>query len=175
MAYSTPATQSTGDVIGATAWNTLVDDAKWLAEAGAAGKPLCRAYRSSAVSIANNAITAIAWNANQVDNAGSHSTAVNTSRFTAPFTGWYRVMTNVQWAANGSGVRITRVYLNGSGTPDSSEGPANGNGVFDLGQTAVALVYLTLGQYAEVLVYQSSGGALNVQSLSFASFEFVAA
>src|SRR5262245_61121632 len=98
MSYTTPSTRSAGYVVGATQWNELVMNDRWLAQSNTDGRPLCHAYRSTTVSVADATNTAISWNAERYDNASCHSVSVNTSRFTAPVDGLYRLTAWLRWA-----------------------------------------------------------------------------
>lgn len=161
MAYATPATQTTGDVIGAAAWNTLVDDIIWLAESGADGAPFCWAFRSTDQLFVTSVGGAISFNDEVVDNAGCHSTAVNPSRFTAPVDGWYRFAVGVKWQGNVTGSRYINLTPNGT-TLTTSGASTNAAGLLPVGMSAEAHVRLTAGEYIEASALQNSGGNLNV-------------
>jgi hypothetical protein len=178
MAYSSPASRSTGDVIGATQWNELVTDIKYLAELGSSGRPFCLAYRSTNQSISNSTLTSVTWNAETTDNAAAHSTSVNTSRLSAPVDGWYKAWPQVVWAANSTGVRNVNVLFNGTGQQVGMD-QRNATSSFETAGTAPWSGSMTAGQYIEIAGYQNSGGALNVlgsatSPRSWVLFEWVA-
>lgn len=173
MAYSSPPVQSSGDVIGATAWNRLGSNDKWMAESSTDGRPICKAYRTSTFSVSTNVNTALPINFNQLDNAGCHSTAVNPSRFTAPVDGWYRMITYVSWPANITGCRQIEIIAGGGGL-EARDARSAAVAPCPTSQNCEAWMDMTAGQYAEVVVFQTSGGALVVDTLSFVLFEWMA-
>lgn len=170
MAFTTPKSWSTSNVLTATDLNTYVrDNISWLAT----DKPTCRAKRTSVQSIANSTLTAIQFDAEDWDSASMHSTSSNTSRITVPSGGGgkYAIGWYWYWATNTTGRRVMRVNKNGSllleieNYKDASVGTCTPNGlIFD---TAVA------GDYYEVIAFQTSGGALNVDGVSVPAYFFV--
>lgn len=179
MAWATPATKSTGNVIGATDWNELVTDLRWLGQVDSDGRPVCIAYRSTDQTISNNTDTAVTWNAEVLDNAAAHSTSINTSRFSAPVDGWYRLTGRLYFASNATGMRGAFPLFNGAGTK-LSYGYWNGNIYgFEASMDVIAVKQMTAGQYIEISVYQNSGGNLALKGSataiqSFAVFEWIA-
>jgi hypothetical protein len=126
-------------------------------------RPIFKGYQSAAQSIANNSITAITMDTEAVDSENGHSTSSNTSRYVAPVAGWYLVIGQVAFAANGTGNRLVEIRINGAGAATNlaqtvilTPGAANGSAL-----SAVSLIQLAAGDYVEVYGYQTSGGALN--------------
>lgn len=111
-----------------------------------------------------------------------HSIASNTSRLIAPVTGTYDTKVQIAFAANATGIRALQVRKNAAGNAASgtrigwSYISANGAG----GQQTITFdkdVPLTLNDYLEVFIYQSSGAGLATiagDGDSFASIRFVA-
>jgi hypothetical protein len=171
VAYADPQTThnpTTGAVIPAS-WGDIVrDDLEYLAR----NKPHCRVYNSANVSIPNLTRTAVTFNSERYDVGGCHSTAVNTSRLTVPAGegGKYVIGGCVEFAGNATGTRQVEVYVNGTtliaiqkdGAPDANP--------FEL--TINTEYALSAGDYVELTVYQTSGGALNVLTASAYSPEF---
>lgn len=173
MAYSSPPTQSTGDVIGATQWNRLGSNDQWLAESSSTGRPMCKVTRSSDQTIAHATQTAIAWNVNSLDNAASHSTTVNNSRLIAPTAGWYRVVANLKWFNNLTGARVANITQGGAGFPDG-EDAILAYSIFNAVHIVEAYVHLAVAEYVEVFGIQASGGNLALLTNSWAWFEWIA-
>jgi hypothetical protein len=173
VAYTSPSTRAAGYVVGSTQWNELVNNDKWLAADGASGKPICRATRSLVQGIPNNVSTAVSWSVNSVDNAGSHSTTVNPSRFIAPVAGWYRLFASITWQVNSTSQRIASIVPNGSGTADNTSTAIPVSAV-NTSHAVESILHLSAGQYAEVFVLQGAGGTLNIETLTFAWFEWLA-
>lgn len=160
MAYSTPTTWSTGNVVGASGLNVYTSDIVWLAENVASGKPMTFAYRSANQTVGNSSFSAIGFDQHE-DNAGAHSTSVNNSRFTAPVAGRYRLSAQLRWAANSSGHRAVAIAANGTAVPVSGQGSL-AFGIFDLDNCCTSVVRLAAGDYLEVFGTQTSGGNLDV-------------
>jgi hypothetical protein len=100
------------------------------------------------------------------DTAGLHNPSVNNSRVTAPISGVYQVSAGVEWASNATGTRSLALFLNGVNTgfglsvgsstmPAPSAGPAI--------QNVSDLVKLSVGEFVEAGVAQTSGGNLNAR------------
>jgi hypothetical protein len=120
--------------------------------------PLCVAYASTAQSIPNAAWTSILLNNNRTDTYSGHSTSVNTSRYTAQLAGWYEVAGNVP--LNAASAPSARLAVNGAvvlGSQAPGGLSASGTG----GAQTTLPVFLNVGDYVELQVFQSSGGAVN--------------
>ncbi len=161
MAYTSPSTRSTGYVVGATQWNELVMNDRWANQSDTDGKPLCVAYRSTNQTIANSTITAITWNAETLDNTGMHSTATNTSRYTATSDGWHRIRAQLVWASSAAGNREVYILFNGTGNNYGDVKTPN-VGAVAMGMQITVEAALTAGQFFEVFCAQSSGGNLDI-------------
>jgi hypothetical protein len=167
MAYTAPTTQSDGNVIGASTWNTdLVDNIAFLADT-----PRCHAYRSSNLSISTATETILTLNAEEYDTDAMHSTSVSTGRLVAATAGTYHCTAQVWFAAASGGYRSLRMYLNGVGVTLLTEATNDAPGASLAAPLAVSKdVVLAVGEYIECSVYQSSGGSLNVLGGSSPSF-----
>jgi len=120
--------------------------------------PLCVAYASTVQSIPNTTWTSILLNNNRIDSYTGHSTSVNTSRYTSALTGWYEVHgnipLNVAHAPSGR-LAVNGAVVLGSQTPGSVSTSGTG------GVQPQFRVLLNAGDYVEIQVFQSSGGAVN--------------
>jgi hypothetical protein len=125
-----------------------------------------RNVKTSSQSIANGTFTAVTFDTETYDTDGFHSTVSNTSRITIPAGkgGYYKVFGVANFAANGSGARIFSIYKNG--TTDLFKLILFGNGSAQTGATFSDVVNLVATDYIEMRVYQSSGGALDLQGTS---------
>jgi hypothetical protein len=126
-----------------------------------------RAYNDGAQAIPNNASTAITFNTNAFDSNSVHSTATNPSRFTVPvgLGGKWRISYKVCFAANATGVRISFLRKNGVDDTHNIIGSAvfmPPNGTLNTTNTTTITENLVAGDYVELFIYQTSGGALNV-------------
>lgn len=120
-----------------------------------------RAYNSANQSIANITNTALIFNQERRDDGLLHDVSVDNTRFTAIATAWHIIVTTVKFATNATGFRQVSFRLNGTTFigGDQSTNAISGNETM---VTAATGYYLTAGDYLEVMVYQSSGAALNV-------------
>lgn len=131
--------------------------------------PQARVYNSANISISNNTVTALTFNSERFDNGDLHSTSSNTDRLTAPVTGLYAFGATVQFASNATGRRQVTLTVNGTEVAADERVPVNG---------AVTIIsvssawQLTAGDIVRVAVFQTSGGALNVQAGSNYTPEF---
>lgn len=135
--------------------------------------PTCRVYRTTDQSIPNNTQTAITFDAERHDTDGLHSTVSNTGRVTITTAGVYQLTGSAHFAGNATGYRELAIRLNGATlitrarelSPTAAVGAAlNVSTAYNLGA----------GDYVEMTVHQTSGGALNVLTLSNDSPEFSA-
>lgn len=160
MAYSSPTTRSTGYAVTSAVWNQdVVANVKAIAEE----RPTAHAYRAAALSIPNAADTVLTLPLERFDVGGVHSTVTNTSRMTCPTggNGIYVVGGYGSFAANTGGGRRCRIVLNGVSVISSVWVTANqaGSALTDISTTT--LVELQATDYIELMLYQTSGGALN--------------
>jgi hypothetical protein len=126
--------------------------------------------KSANQSINNTTDTAITWDTEAYDDGGLHDNVTNNTRLTAVTAGVYVIACTLNYpgaagaqAAAGAWIRAngsTVVARNQVAIPTGSQ-----NGVAN----AAAVYKLALNEYVECMGYQSSGGAVNVQS-SISSF-----
>jgi hypothetical protein len=123
----------------------------------------CFLTKSAAQSTANNTITAITFDTEELDTDAFHSNSPNPSRITIPTGkgGKYLVIAQVTFGANTTGARYFKIIKNGGADghdieiPTSSVSNANGFAQQDILDLAAA-------DYIEIQAGQSSGGSLNV-------------
>ncbi|TMR11757.1 hypothetical protein ETD86_34885 [Nonomuraea turkmeniaca] len=124
--------------------------------------PYALLTRSSVLSIPNNAVNAIAWNAETIDRDGGHSTVTNPSRYTCATAGYYEVWGYIKWATVAGGYRACEMRKNGGGPanvdyrplPSSNEAANQVRGDF----------FLNVGDYMELWAFQNSGGSINIDN-----------
>lgn len=127
-----------------------------------AGVQRVRAFRTSNQSISNNTETPVQFDNESYDTNTMHDNVTNNTRITFTTAGIYSVSGNVVWAAAAGGRRNITIKLNGTTylvqqeLPLSSTNDASGS--FSLQHSFIA------GDYIEVNVYQSSGGAINLNA-----------
>lgn len=129
-----------------------------------------RVYNSANISVSNATVTALTFNSERFDTDSIHSTASNTSRLTATTAGVYQITGHVRWASNATGSRLLYIRENGTAAISYEQIAAsvNGEGIMDV----TALWKLAAGEYVELVTWQNSGGALNVEAWNYYSPEF---
>jgi len=123
--------------------------------------PSCRAQRTSSQSIPNSTYAGVSFDAEVWDNDAIHDPATNPTRLTAKTAGIYSIVGHAEWAANGTGKRLLSIWLNG-GTIISmvQDYPATGT---EGPVMQIATQYtLSVNDFIELALYQTSGGALNI-------------
>ncbi|MES2211025.1 MAG: hypothetical protein V4515_12735 [Chloroflexota bacterium] len=126
--------------------------------------PMAELRQIVAQTLTTGVAAALTFTASDVDQdylgGTGHSNSVNTSRYTANFSGWYQVSGQASYVANATGRRGALWAVNG--TPIASGqliGPATAASDIEFG-ARVKFVYLNAGDYAELLGFQESGGNL---------------
>lgn len=90
-----------------------------------------------------------------------HSTATNTSRIVFPYTGTYEIFFAWQWAsAPGIGNSAVNLRLNSGGSSSGGSSLRTPIKGADRTDSFPLRRYFTAGDYAELFVQQSSGGAI---------------
>jgi hypothetical protein len=133
--------------------------------------PQARVYNNANISApTSGTFTLLAFNSERYDNGGLHSTSANTSRLTAPITGLYSGAVGVTFASNATGRREVVIQLNATTNIAYDSIPAVSGA-----QTRMTVPFeyqLAAGDFLEVYVLQTSGGALNVEVQANYSPEF---
>jgi hypothetical protein len=137
--------------------------------------PQARVYHNANQAIANNAMTALAFNSERWDlgtpNLDMHDMAANNSRLTCRVPGLYLITGCAEYPANANGVRGLEVFLNGA-TSIAWEDVHADDGVSGTDLTITTTYRLAVGDYVELRAYQTSGGNLNVNAVANYSPEF---
>ena len=151
-------TFSSGTVATSSEANTYIRDPI----AFLLNRPIANLRQTVVQSIANAAGVAITFDAEDFDTANGHDNVTNNSRYTAVYAGRYLLGGGVSYAANATGVRGAYWYVNGS-TVAGTEViiPASGGGIVTSVPARSVLTFLNVGDYVELIAYQTSGGALN--------------
>lgn len=168
-------TASVGGKVTAALWNADVRDAvDFLLD-----PPRCRVTHTATVSASNTTNTAHAWDTEDFDSDGIHSTSVNTSRLTIVTDGVYQLSGAISWAGNSTGLRYQMWFKNGASMGiDYQSVVAAGSSSTIVVPAPTAMVALVAGDYIELVGYQNSGGSLNMNpaaSYSYAEARWVAA
>lgn len=151
-------TGTVGQILTAAEWNANVRDGiNFLLN-----RPLFVGYQATAQSVPSSTVTPFAFDTTVVDSYSGHSNTTNNSRYTAQVAGWYRVYGITGWGSNSSGSRAAWVTVNGSvlGYSEQNAIPSGGSTIL----STSGLVYLNVGDYAQISGYQSSGSSLSTNA-----------
>lgn len=127
--------------------------------------PFAQIGRATSQSINNNDSTVfVSFDTETHDNSSIWAVSPNPTRFTIPGSGSKVATVSIrsQWASNSTGVRRNVPYLNGSTTGDIHERTSSGTSITQ----STHQIACSGGDYIEILAYQNSGGALNLDVCS---------
>jgi hypothetical protein len=162
LAVPTQRTWNTYDITTAAMMNANVRDAVNFLSA----PPLFIALQQTAQSIPNafgggTPLTFGDPGGIVVDSYNGHSTSTNPTRYVAQVAGWYLVEGRSGWAPSATGLRIAGTSVNGAVQKYGTSAPVGGSNWL---ASVSDILYLNVGDYVELLGYQTSGGALNTNS-----------
>ena len=152
----TKTTWATNDLVTAAKLNQIeqgVEDAQ--------SGPIARVYHNAAQSISTATETTLAFNNERDDNvagvaSNQHDNSSNNSRLTCRYNGFYIMGAQIEWA---SAPTLGTIKLRFNGTAYLVE-----NNSASTLLTCVTGHYLSVNDYVEVRVTQTSGGNLNVST-----------
>lgn len=156
--------QSYWPVVGDTVWVAAIGPNLWVlgALSNLNVPPEFRVNRTTNQSINNSTDTAITWETSRTNRGSMWNSGVNPTRVTAVRKGIHVGGCQIRWATSASTgeryacVRINAVSLSRAG----EQGVAPSGGVVTLDFPWEA--DLAVGDYLETIVFQATGGALNV-------------
>lgn len=124
-------------------------------------KPRIRVRRSTNQSISNSTNTAISFDTTRwhKPTASMWEGVTNPTRVTIRKPGLYTMTGHINWDANGTGARFVWLQINGTTRIGQMNVPADG--VFGSAITVTGEYEFAAGDYVELFVFQTSGGALN--------------
>jgi hypothetical protein len=137
--------------------------------------PAVRVTHNALQSINSGTPTALAFNTERIDQAGNaadtmHDNSTNNSRLTCRYAGVYEITAHAVWNAAVSGLTFIQLFLNGA-TVIAKDGFATG---VDYRYMSITTVYpLAVNDYVQVIVNQTSGGAVNIANEANDSPEFM--
>jgi len=130
-----------------------------------------RVNRTSAQSINNATTTPVSFDNERYDTDGFHSNSTNPTRFTIPTTGYYHCGGNVEWASNAVGQRELVITLNAA-APGIASSRIDAGAATTYKQNISTDWFFNAGDYIELAGRQTSGAALNINSVASQSAEF---
>ncbi len=135
------------------------------ATGGAGTNNGCRVTSSGNVALANNTLTAVAFDTEVYDNGGCHSTVTNNTRLTAPTSGLYLIVSSAEFAAAVTGARHIYIKVNNTIYVDQA-GQNTNSASFTSILGTTGFYYLTATDYVELFALQDSGGSLDLVQTS---------
>jgi hypothetical protein len=138
-------------------------------EARLPGPLRARVRNSAALAINNNSTTVMTFDTERWDEGGFFAPGTP-GRLTAPEAGHYLIGSHAAFAANATGTRELLIRLNGGSS--LAIAPGTGSASREGRMSVVTEYELAAGDYIESLVFQDSGGVLNVVATSAYSPEF---
>lgn len=129
--------------------------------------PIAKLRQTSTQSLTSGVAAAIQFQAEivdtDIDGTGGHDNVTNNTRYTARYPGYYELIGGgVSFNNNGTGVRVCWWAVNGTGVNGSlTELPTATASTLCAVPAAGNLVYLSEGDYVELIALQNSGGALS--------------
>lgn len=165
-AVPVPRTWAAGEVISSSRLNANISDVLTFLSAPPVvemSQAVAQSTATGSTPVVGNAAT---FTTEDFDSSGMHSTSVNTSRCTAVYPGLYLAGGSGSYAANVTGSRggawaVNGALLNGS----YAWVPTNGSGLTSVPMCG-KLLFLSVGDYVELWLAQTSGGALNTSVAS---------
>jgi hypothetical protein len=131
-----------------------------------------RVYNSSDISIGTTSDTALTFNSERWDTDNIHDTVSNTGRLTCKTAGKYMIVGGIDFALNSSGIRQIFIRLNGT-TDIGRGGDASTSANTNYRKQVTSIYELSVDDYVELIVYQNSGGDLDILSVGNRSPEFM--
>jgi hypothetical protein len=161
MAWTTPKTWSTNEVVTAANANT-----HWRDNLSFLGSPpSCAVSHSTSPLVSDSTFTVMSADTELFDTDTMHSTVSNTSRITATTAGRYELKVTMRFGINGAGSRIIAYRINGGSNIQIASYPNAG-----AQETVISgwdTVVLAATDYVEALAWQNVGGNLNVNLQRF--------
>lgn len=123
-----------------------------------------RVYRTTTQALGNATETLVQFTAHEYDTDGFHDDSTDNSRLTVPvgLAGYYHIFGAFSIANNATGQRTAYPRLNGSTTLMVAGGESVTSGASNSHFGFSTVRPLDEGDYIEVLIYQNSGGSLNL-------------
>lgn len=159
-----------GEVVTASHFNSNIRDVLLYL----LSPPIMELRQTSAQTIGTGgSFAAFTFTTEDFDSSGMHSNSVNTSRATAVYPGYYLHHGATAYGPNGTGSRGSRWAVNGTEV-NSSEImlPTVGASFNHCNPARGRFLFLNVGDYSELLGWQTSGGNLNTPAGAQAGASF---
>lgn len=132
---------------------------------GPTNGPKCICRHTSVISLTTATLTDIPLDTIEFDSGHMSLVAKLTNSLIIPRDGWYSLVGEVAFVANGTGVRVSDIYVT---HPDGEVSFADGSGPGSAGANTGVPVVLTMllrrGANVKLKAFQNSGAGLNTVS-----------
>lgn len=155
MPFTASAQQANGDIMSASAWNRFVDNLNWRGKTAPKCKVTgCQDYLDI---YGPGGFREITWNQEVYSVGGLHSTIVEPSRFTAPYTGWYyfgaHMVFDIQDTSEPLGATFLTLWANN--VIELARRDQVASDVIDIAMHLETILYLVAGDYLQVKCFVS--------------------
>jgi hypothetical protein len=133
-------------------------------------QPKCILTNSAALTISNDTATALSFDTENEDLFDMHDNVTNNTRITCKVKGVYIINSSIRWTLNNTGIRSISIRVNG--TTAITDLVTTGTSGSNSSQFVSRTYELNVGDYVEIVVYQNSGGGLDVLKTANVSPEF---
>ena len=120
-----------------------------------------RAHNNANQAISHNTWTSIGLNSERWDTDNIHDNSTNNSRLTCKTAGKYIIVGQIEWEARENGDRYMRIYLNNETAIASTVLSTPDGSITDRLYPIVTIYNLSVNDYVELQVFQTSGDPLN--------------
>jgi hypothetical protein len=151
-------TWTVGELVTASKMNSFLRDAVSFLLA----RPSARLTHSTTQSIPDSVNTAVTFNTEGSDTDNGHSTVTNASRYTVQTAGTWSIDTCSPWVANATGKR--ELFIRSNGASDFASSAIVASASVRHALQVSDKIALSVGDYVEAVVWQSSGVALNLDN-----------
>lgn len=158
------------------AHHTRYTDAKAIAAAKTDAELLnytegARVYNDASQDVADSTLVTLAFNSERWDTDTIHNNITNNSRLTCKTAGKYMIVGNIIFeTSNAAGIRILRIYLNG--TTCIAEARQGGTGLSDF--LVVTSIYdLDINDYVTLVAWQNTGDTVPITYTAESTPEFM--
>lgn len=146
MAWTSPTTRATDDLVTASIWNAdLVDNLLYLYS----GLPSTRVYHNTTQAYTAAARAAQSFNTERWDSDTMHDTSTNNSRITIKTAGKYIVVGHQAWAASPGSASTIMTWIELNATTDITSGPLSPTATSNYASFVMTVYNLAVNDYVE--------------------------
>ena len=134
----------------------------------------CRVKRTAVQVIADSTVTVLNFTAEDFDTDSMHDNSTNNNRLTCKTAGKYIGMANIQWENDNTGSRALWIRDEGANIIGNSRYGANSVAADNTDMSCTTgVLNLSVDDWIEVAVHQTSGGNLNISGNYQTNFSLI--